>query len=149
MKRFALWSMVAMAALVAAVAYAGEKVDPLGSKYPFFIDNGLYIGKAGVDDPTDNKINKIRAILTCTPTIDIGAAGAAATVVATGSCPGLALGDVVLPPAPSADSAAWDEGPLTAFAESANTVKLVYHADATGGDPASMVYYITFIKRSQ
>lgn len=134
---------------VAGLAWAAaeQTVDRYGGQFPLHLNKGLYVGPEGSQNPVKDTLNRISAIRTCAPTVNIGAAAAAATVVATGSCPGLALGDVVLPPAPAADDVAWDEGPLTAFAESANTVKLVYHADATGGDPANMIYYITFIKR--
>jgi hypothetical protein len=45
------------------------------------------------------------------------------------------------------DDAAWDEGGLTRFVESSGSVKIIYHADASGGDPgASNTYRISLIQ---
>lgn len=76
-----------------------------------------------------------------TAAIDLGAAGAGAAVVATDAVTDATVGDLCQV-APSADDAAWDEGSLTCFVESAGSVKIVYHADASGGDPASMTFKI-------
>lgn len=136
-----------MSALGVAWAAADKSVEKVGSAFATHFDKGIYIGPAN-PNPTNDTLNKVYAIRTCNPTINIPSAAAATTVVATGTCANLSVGDVIVGVAPAADDAAFDEGVVWGFAESANTVKLVYHADATGGDPASMVYYITFIERS-
>lgn len=148
MKKYMIAVVVSVVLALGAFA-ASEKVERWPSKFPQAILPGLYVGpETGTYKVTGDTINKLAAIRTCNPTVDIGAAAAATTVVATGTCSGIAVGDVIVGIGPAADDAAWDEGVLSGFAESANTVKLQYHADATGGDPASMVYYITYIKRS-
>ena len=76
---------------------------------------------------------------------DIPTAGAAATVVVTASVAGAVLGDSVVC-TPQLDDAAFDEGTWSCFVESAGVVKIVYHPDATGGDPASMNWRFTLIK---
>ena len=147
MKRYIILAGVCVAAIVWS---ATEKVyDKYGGAYPLWLDKGLYVGgTSNPNSPVGDTLNKLAAIRTCKmASVNIGAAAAATTVVATGTCTGVAVGDSITAVSPSADDAAWDEGPLTAFVESANTIKLVYHADASGGDPASMDYYITFIKR--
>lgn len=68
---------------------------------------------------------------------DIPSAAAATTVVKAVTVTGVALGDALISFTPKQDDAAYDEGSLSAFIEAADTVKLVYHADATGGDPAA------------
>lgn len=89
----------------------------------------------------------ITVIRACTLTdLDIGAAGAGAAAVVTGSCTGATLGDACQI-GPVQDDAAWDEGSLTCFVESAGVVKLVYHADASGGDPAATNDYKVVLTR--
>lgn len=140
--------VVVMTFCLGAVAWAAaeNRVDKVGSAFPMWFDKGIYVGPS-TSNPTTNTLNKVAALKTCNPTIDIPNAAAATTVTATGTCTGIAVGDVIVGFAPAADDAVFDEGVIFAFAESANTVKLVFHPDATGGDIASMVWYITYIKR--
>jgi hypothetical protein len=78
-------------------------------------------------------------------TIDIGSVAANTIVTGTVTITGAALGDIAFI-TPTADDAAFDNITLTAFVESANTVKWVAQGDGTGGDPASQVYNIMCLR---
>jgi hypothetical protein len=77
---------------------------------------------------------------TVTSAIDLGTLAIPGCSTATAAVTGAAVGDTVQV-VPSADGAAWDTGNLSAFVESAATVKIVY-CTPTAGDPASMTYRI-------
>jgi len=68
--------------------------------------------------------------------LDIGAASANQCVVVTTNLAGVteALGDMVSI-VPTVDDAAWDNGSLTAFVESADVTKVVWCTDADATDP--------------
>ena len=98
---------------------------------------GATIGSSGTE------IVKVDSFVTAATNIGAGAANVAVPV--TVARVGAALGNdcsVV----PLLDDAAWDEGSLTCYVESADVVKIVYHPDATGGDPADMTYRVTLLQ---
>lgn len=137
---------------VAAVVWAAkeQQVDTWASKFPVWFDRGIYVGtRSNPNDPTKDTVNKIAAIRTCDlQNLDIPSAAANVQSNVTATCTGMAVGDVIVGIAPQQDDAAFDDGTLNAFVESANTVKIQYAADTTGGDPAATNdYFVTFIKR--
>lgn len=76
--------------------------------------------------------------------LDIGTAGAGSAVTADVVFTGAALGDICNI-APLQDDAAWDEGTLTCFVEGTDDVKVIFHADGTGADPAATNDYIVML----
>lgn len=87
-----------------------------------------------------------KVLSSVTAAIDIGTAGAGVAVTADATVAGAALGNNCFI-APMEDDAAWDEGDLSCFVEGENDVKIVYHADASGGDPAGTnTYRITLVQ---
>lgn len=87
-----------------------------------------------------------KVISELTAAIDLANALQDTCVTGTDAVAGAALGDTVTVN-PSADDAAWDGGNLTAFVESAGTVKIVYCNNTAGAlDPASMTYRLTVIQ---
>lgn len=142
---------VVAAVLLATGAYAArETVQRHGSVFPVWFDAGIYVGSpTNPNDPTADKVHKIAAIRTCDcQNIDIPTAAAGVQTNVTCACIGVALGDVIVGIGPQQDDAAFDDGLLTGFVESANVVKIQYTADTTGGDPAATNdYFVTYIKR--
>jgi hypothetical protein len=99
---------------------------------------GLIVGSGG------STIAKY--VTAVTGATDIASAAASSTSTATAAVSGAALGDICSV-SPMQDDAAWDEGGLTCFVESSGSVKIVYHADSSGGDPgASNTYRISLIQ---
>lgn len=81
-----------------------------------------------------------------TASIDLASAAANTCVTATDAVTNSALGNSVMVQ-PSADDAAWDIGSLTAFVETAGTVKIVYCNNSAGAsDPAAMTYRLTLLQ---
>lgn len=140
--------ILAMLAVSVTMAWAAtEKVDTNTSAFPMHFKAGIYVGSASHNVVADT-LNKVAAIKSCSKVdLNIPAAGANETAVVTTSCLGAALGEIIMV-APQQDDPCWDEGTLTVFVESANTVKLVFHADVTGCDPAATNDYVfTWFKR--
>lgn len=118
----------------AGIAYATVKAV----RYDF--REGISVGKAtGTGD-------LITAVIVEGVTIDFAAPGANEQAVATATVTGAKLGDVCIV-SPAADDAAFDNGSLFCFVESADTVKAGYMSDATTAqDPASGTFNITLIR---
>jgi hypothetical protein len=99
---------------------------------------GLIVGSGG------STIAKY--VTAVTGATDISSAAASSTSTATAAVSGAVLGDICSV-SPMQDDAAWDEGGLTCFVESSGSVKIIHHADASGGDPgASNTYRISLIQ---
>jgi hypothetical protein len=147
MSNFFKYVSVALAAFMVAsgFAYAASNVERIkknfvngfSSQGDSLLVGGATIGSSGTE------IVKVHSEVSASINFDAASAGAA--VVATDAVTGAALGNdcsVV----PLLDDAAWDNGTLTCYVESANVVKLVFHADDTGADPAAMTYRITLLQ---
>lgn len=119
-------------------------VQDSAAAHAFTVDEaGLATALTGLKIGTGTALTA--AIGVTTGALDIGAAGANAAVVGTEVVTGAALGDLCQM-RPLLDDAAWDEGNLTCFVESAGVVKWQYMADDTGGNPASMTYKILVMR---
>lgn len=125
MKRFGLFLCLAL--LVGGTAYAAL------DEVPRFLKGGAYVG---------NTTTKIVKHISSLVTVDLAAAAASTCSVTTATLTGAALGDQVVC-TPTADDAALDEGTFSCFVESANTVKIAYCADATGGNVASQSWRLS------
>lgn len=150
-KRIALAVMAVLLTGTLVWAAKEQSVDRYAGQFPLWLDKGLYVGTtSNPNAPTGDKVNKIAAIRTCDlQNVDIPAAAANVQSEVTATCTGMAVGDVIVGIAPQQDDAAWDVGNLNGFVETANTIKIQYMADSTGGDPAATNdYFVTFIKRN-
>lgn len=129
--------------ITAAPAQAGQLFTSLSKAKPHTERNDF---KGGVSiGTTGTLLTHIRRVQV--DNLDLSAAGAGVqSVVTTTGVTGVALGDNCQV-APLQDDAAWDEGNLNCFVESAGTIKLQYHSDSTGGDPAATNDYIFTLTR--
>jgi hypothetical protein len=125
-----LLPVLLIAGVAFAAAYGGSVEGPF--EVPLFAKGGFFVGAASTASTT-NRVTVIRACQI--DNLVLATAAANVCVTATATCAGVALGTHI-DIAPQQDDAAWDEGQLDAFVESANTVKVTYCADATGADPA-------------
>jgi len=127
----AICAAVGIGGVALGAAYGGAVVGPY--TVPVYAKGGIFIGDATTNDST----NKLSKLVRCQlDNLDIPSAAASVQANITGTCTGVALGTHVNI-APLQDDAAWDDGTLGAFVESANTVKVTFTADTTGGDPAA------------
>lgn len=136
--RFALGVLVGLLSLglfTAGVALATTKAV----RYDF--REGISIGKA---TGTGDLITAV--IVKQVDNLNPGAAATNALVVTTTTVTGAALGDLCLI-APVQDDAALDDMTLTCFVESADTVKVQWHADVTGATPAATTDFRIFLLR--
>lgn len=125
-------ALLALVAGIIAAPFAAEAVNQTLSMY--YAKGGIAVGSGGTT---------VEA-LKCTQVDnqDIGAAAANAVAVKAVTVTGVALTDALISCTPVQDDAAYDDGSLTCFIEATDTVKLVYNADDTGGNPAATNDYV-------
>ena len=131
-------SFVPSTGILTATAFVGDNITAIMSDLGVAAAEEMTIGYGGTS---------ITAVISAvTDAIDLGAAGVNACVSGTSYVlANVVLGNNVMV-SPLLDDAAWDAGSLTAFVESTGVIKIIYCADGTGADPASMTYRVTVLQ---